>query len=398
MNITGFGLPLAYDDPSVAGGDQGLNLLAFQITSLFFEGTMRGLFTMLFGAGFILLTTRLETKGLGITTADIYYRRVLWLLLFGVLHSYFLLWPGDILYHYGLFGLFLFPLRNVKASHLFLGGILILGIAVYGEWNSYTDFKEEQKEATELITLKNGGNLLSQEQQASLESWNGQVEKQSPERVQEEIEAMQQGYWGVFKHLAPFSRFWESKATYTFIIWDILSFLLLGMAFFKWKILTGERSGKYYLLLMIVGYGLGLAINYYELSLMLSNDFFIGDMRKAGLTYEVGRFFMTLGHIGAVMLFVKSGFLGFLKKSLAAVGRMALTNYLMHTVICIFIFYGFGFGLFGQLERYQLYYVVLSVWVFQLLMSPLWLKNFRYGPVEWLWRSLTYLKAQDFKK
>ncbi|NLG76985.1 MAG: DUF418 domain-containing protein, partial [Xanthomonadaceae bacterium] len=73
-----------------------------------------------------------------------------------------------------------------------------------------------------------------------------------------------------------------------------------------------------------------------------------------------------------------------------AVGRMALTNYLSHSVICLFVFTGAGLALYGQLERYQLYYIVLAVWVAQLVWSPLWLKYFSFGPAEWLWRKLTY--------
>ena len=76
---------------------------------------------------------------------------------------------------------------------------------------------------------------------------------------------------------------------------------------------------------------------------------------------------------------------------------MALTNYLMHSIIAGFVFFGFGFGLYGQLERSELYYVVGGIWLFQLIASPIWLKYFRFGPAEWLWRSLTYKKKQPFK-
>ena len=77
---------------------------------------------------------------------------------------------------------------------------------------------------------------------------------------------------------------------------------------------------------------------------------------------------------------------------------MALTNYVMHSVICAFIFYGFGFAMFGQLVRYELYYVVLGIWIFQLVVSPIWLRYYRFGPLEWLWRSLTYWKQQPFRR
>mgnify|MGYP001826606248 FL=1 len=97
MNITGFGLAFAYGDPTNSGGSTGWNLNAWIMNNMLFEGTMRGLFTMLFGAGFILLTTRGEERGGGIGVADLYYRRILWLLLFGIIHVYLMLWYGDIL-------------------------------------------------------------------------------------------------------------------------------------------------------------------------------------------------------------------------------------------------------------------------------------------------------------
>jgi uncharacterized protein len=86
-----------------------------------------------------------------------------------------------------------------------------------------------------------------------------------------------------------------------------------------------------------------------------------------------------------------------LQRALAAVGQMALTNYLMQTVICTFLFYGFGMGLYGKLERHELYYVVVAVWLVELVWSPLWLARFRFGPFEWLWRSLTYWQKQPMK-
>ena len=82
----------------------------------------------------------------------------------------------------------------------------------------------------------------------------------------------------------------------------------------------------------------------------------------------------------------------------AAVGRMAFTNYIMQTVICTTVFYGHGFGLFGSMERVGQFAVVVGVWIFQLIVSPIWLRHFRYGPLEWLWRSLVYLEVQPFRQ
>ena len=98
------------------------------------------------------------------------------------------------------------------------------------------------------------------------------------------------------------------------------------------------------------------------------------------------------------MLICQKGWLSWLTTRLAAVGQMALTNYIMHTVICIFFFFGIGFSMFGELQRYQLYYVVFAIWLLQLIVSPIWLRHFRFGPLEWVWRSLTYNKRQPMNR
>jgi uncharacterized protein len=114
------------------------------------------------------------------------------------------------------------------------------------------------------------------------------------------------------------------------------------------------------------------------------------------VTYDLGRLAVATGHLGAMLLFCRSGLFGWLRRSLAAVGRMALTNYLSHSLVALVLFV--GFGLFGKLARHELYYIVFAIWAVQLVLSPIWLRQFRFGPVEWLWRALTYLKAPPFRR
>jgi uncharacterized protein len=105
-----------------------------------------------------------------------------------------------------------------------------------------------------------------------------------------------------------------------------------------------------------------------------------------------------MGHIGLIMLFCKLPILKWLKSSLASVGKMALTNYVMHSVFALIIFTGAGFGLFGTFMRHELLYIVFAIWVFQLIISPIWLKYFHFGPLEWIWRNLSYQKKHPIKK
>lgn len=397
MNIHGMGLPFAYGDPTIAGGSEGLNLKVWIMNNMLFEGTMRGLFTILFGASIILLTSRLEKSGAGIKTADIYYRRLLWLLLFGIFHAYVLLWFGEILYPYALFGLMLFPFRNSKVKTLLICGIVLVSIGVLWDVADHRKTLKTQKEGLVAEALKKEGDSLSKDQQAAFDKWEKKKEKKTTEEVTEQIKKMNEGYWSIIKTNAKMNQFMQTYVTYRYWPWDLLSFMFIGMAFFKLRVFHGEKTYLYYLIMMVTGYLIGLSINYYETSIDVNSNFDVVAMSKSGQTYHIGRLFTTLGHIGLFMLFIKSGFLNFLQKSLAAVGKMALSNYLIHSIITAFVFLGFGFALYGKLQRYELYYVVGAIWLFQLIFSPIWLKYFQYGPAEWLWRSLTYKKKQPLR-
>lgn len=170
--------------------------------------------------------------------------------------------------------------------------------------------------------------------------------------------------------------------------------MLIGMALLKLNILTASRSYGFYVAMVIIGYTVGITTNVLEVQAIVASHFDLIVMQRTHLTYDLGRLAVTAGHVGVVMLICKAGCCGRLTKTLAAVGRMALTNYIMQTLICVTVFSGFGFGLHGRLERYQLYYVVAAIWVAQLVISPIWLRFFQFGPLEWVWRSLTYWRIQ----
>ncbi|NNK29769.1 MAG: DUF418 domain-containing protein [Flavobacteriaceae bacterium] len=400
MNITGFGLVfMAYGDPTVQGGSEGLNLLVWKMNNLFFEGTMRAMFSMLFGVGMVLMTSRMINRGGGLEVADIYYRRTIWLLVFGVIHAYLILWPGEILFSYGLYGLFLFPFRNTPAKKLIIGVVVLImfGFALqYYQYNSNMDSYEKY----ELAQTYEEGTELPDEVKEGKEAWEGMMAEMKPDdkSIHKNTESMHEGYLDLVLFLAPINRMVQTSFNYDYNPWDVLPMMLLGIALFKLQVITASLRRKDYLLMMVLGYGIGISINYYETMILLNDNFSVLAFMKSGLTYPFGRVAVAFGHIGLIMLFCKSGILGFLKNALAAVGRMALTNYIMHSVICAFVFTGIGFSLFGQLERYELYYVVAGIWLFQLIVSPIWLKYFRFGPLEWLWRSLTYRARQPFKR
>jgi uncharacterized protein len=139
-------------------------------------------------------------------------------------------------------------------------------------------------------------------------------------------------------------------------------------------------------------------VNLYETNGLESSGFAVDALIRSYLTYDLGRAPMTLGHVGLIGLLCRATVARAVTRTFAAVGQMALTNYLAQSLICLFVFTGAGLALFGQLERHELYYVVAAIWIAQLIWSPLWLRGFRFGPAEWAWRSLTYWRVQPLRR
>ncbi|MES2892914.1 MAG: DUF418 domain-containing protein, partial [Bacteroidota bacterium] len=224
------------------------------------------------------------------------------------------------------------------------------------------------------------------------------IESQRKEN-QKTLRAVSGSYGQVYTHLSDVSAFWEFHHTY-YGLWDVLLFMFIGMAFFKNGVLTGDAPTKTYWMLFIVGMGAGLVISYFRLAPLFKTNFNSFDYVKTipFEYYEISRTFRSLGIFGFIMLLYKSGFFNWLFKLMQPVGQMAFTNYLMQSLICACYFYGFGFGMFGKLQRFEIYYVVAAIWIVEIAWSHAWLRFFRFGPLEWLWRSLTYWKLQPMKK
>ncbi len=400
MNILSFGLPgRAYIDPSVAGGDTGANWAYWFANQILFEGKMRALFSMLFGAGAALLITRADARGAGLRVADIYYRRTMWLILFGVLHAYFV-WSGDILYAYGVVGLLLFPLRKANPKWLLVAGVLLVLVAS-GKyvWDGFDDLKLRNK-AMAVRALAAQGKPLSDEQKEDKKKWDDKWNELKPSgaALAKELEAKRGSYWKLFQYRWPRVSGGHGNGLYRYDLYDTGGMMLIGMALLLLGVLTGERSARFYAGLVGFGYLAGGAVNASAGWYFYRSGFNpVEGLMAENLTYDFGRLSVALGHIGLLVLCVKQGWLKAVTNRLAACGRMALSCYLASSVIGTTIFYGYGFGLFARLQRFQLLYVVFAIWAFLLIVSPIWLRYFRFGPMEWVWRSLTYWQKQPMK-
>ena len=398
MNIVFSGLPMAADwNPKVSGGATGANLAAFFAQYVLFDGKMRGLFSMMFGASTYLLITRLDGRGGGIRATEIFYRRVLWLMLFGMVHAY-LIWAGDILYPYALLGLVLLPLLRLRPRTLLIAaGLMLLGLTGDSIRQGFQTLKDHDL-AMQAEKAEAAHQPLTDEQKEAKNSWEEQRKYFSPtaDDLRKEHDQFSGSYFHLVEKRAAMVKTWHSTPFYL-TGWDMLTMMLVGIAFLKTGVLGAERTAGFYWRMLIVSYTIGLPIGAYSAWMAWKLGFEPLQTVFTFATYQAARIAMTLGHAALLLLLFKSGALGGLTARLSAVGQTAFSNYIAHSLAYGFVFYGYGLNLFDKLQRYQLYYIVMGLWIFSLIASPIWLRHFRFRPLEWAWRSLTYWKRQPMR-
>lgn len=401
MNIQNFGLPgAAYENPRAWGGDSGWNLIYWIVNQIFFEGKMRFLFSLLFGVGAVLLTERAVERGAGLAAADIWLRRCLWMTLFGLIHAYFI-WEGDILYTYGTVGLGLFVFRVMRPKTLlWSAAFVLLLISLSTGIGMVMGAKHAQEEA--YAALKVDEKNRSKKQKAAIESYQKMLDNEDVvkrrEKIEEDIKARRGGYWENFTFRAPLAFGWQTAFMLKFGIGDVLFPMMLGMALYKLGWLGGTKSFAFYCKWAALFYLIGIPPLAYVTKMVIDSGWDPWVRPCLYETYEYGRFTMGLGHLFLLLAIYRSGILAPLMWVLSKVGQMAFSNYILTSILMTLYFNGYGLGNFGKLERHQLLYVVAAMWSINLILSPLWLRWFRFGPLEWAWRSLTYWKRQPFRR
>ncbi len=395
MNISSFSGPIEmYINPLMVGNHRSYNLFAWVIRWVLFEGKMRAAFSMLFGAGVILLTERADRRG-SKNVADIFLRRNMWLVLFGVLHFY-LIWVGDILYYYGLTALiFLYPCRKVRYRNLFIAGALVLVLSAGSDVYFAIDGIRTRDHGQAAQALQAAGKKLTQEQQDALKKWTDALDSRK-KMHDADLKAMRGSYLDTLKWHAQFGPRAQAKGYYMLGFTDVLGMMLIGMGLYRMGFLTGALSYKAYGWTIAIGFLLSIPINSVQAWGVIRDNF--QPESAWWVLYQVGRLTGAIANVALVVLISKAGLFKSLTRRIAAVGQTALSNYLFTSISCTILFNGFGFGLYGKLEYYQLYAVVACVWLLNLTLSPIWLRHFQFGPMEWVWRSLTYWRPQPMRR
>lgn len=383
INIFGFALPsMAHMNPTLLGPMSQADRITYFIAWIALEGSQRAIFSMLFGAGVILFLSRIMASDRAQYGVRLYYRRTLWLIAFGLIDAYILFWPGDILFFYGVAGLILYFMRDWTPRRLLVvAGVIalvmcLLRIAIMFGMEVMADAIDDP-----------GNPAVAQMTDEQIEDLRMAFGEVSPEYLEKEIRERSSGFFKAFLPNAADALKMQTVNGIVMLFWDVLMLMMIGMALYRWRVFDASRSTLFYLCMGLGGLAIGYLVNWWEVSHSVANNFLI---HYYFWTYDIGRIATGIGYIGFVMLICKLQVWAVVRNSLAAVGRMALTNYVMQTLICNTIF--IGFGLFGSMGIAQLYIVVGLIWLAQLIYSPFWLARFKYGPLEWIWRKLTYAR------
>ena len=371
VHIQLFAFPsLARWNPTAYGNLTGVNWCVWLATLVLADGKFITIFAMLLGVSIVMLANDDGERSPSAWRAHM--RRMLVLFVLGLMHAY-LLWYGDMLVPLALSGTVVFFARRLSA-----GKLLVLGASVFAV-----------------------GSLLSvaltwstaQSDPSALAAWRAQWAPR-PETIALEIAQYRGGWAEQMAHRVPAALDTETSYFVTHLFWQAAGLMLIGMSFFKAGVLSAVRSRAFYVRMGVFGFGFGALLNLLGVWRSFATGWDLLDFVLVSQPLHYwGNLFVALGWTALVMLLCQRGWP---LRSLIAVGRMALSNYLLQSVICTTIFYGHGLGLFGRVDRAGQLAIVIGIWAFQLLASRAWLGYFTVGPVEWLTRWLVFGRRPTF--
>jgi len=363
-------------------GSDTLDVMAHSLILFFFTGKFFVLFSLLFGFGFYIFLHKdgEPTK----ESVKLFRRRVFWLLIIGLLHV-ILLWEGDILVFYALFGflLILFRKSSIKKLVVWFVVFMLIPIVVVG-----------------ILSLMPTLLASNQEALAAFEKGNQEQLMATQDLVVRAYQAYSSG-----SYTEVMSMNWEQ---WMFMLAGILFFYPTCMAMFLVGLIIGRKGlfanyaehlpffKKVFWITLPIGILCNLLLVF---SIANNNPGSFDSWSFIGRTFGIiGGVVMMCTYVSGFILMYHKGKLKRLFNGFSYAGRMALTNYITHSVIALLLFRLGIFGLFGHLEVWQGILLVFVIFSFQIILSKWWLSNYRFGPLEWMWRSLTYGKHQKFKR
>ncbi|WP_369025880.1 DUF418 domain-containing protein [Qipengyuania sp. RANM35] len=386
-NITAFAHPfMVYVWPgAMPGGPTEGDRIVWLIQYVLIDHKMRGLFTLLFGAGMMLFVEKAWAKGSG---RGLQFRRLVWLLLFGMIH-YYLIWFGDILQTYAVWGMVALLCMKWRAKTQFLVGLSLYGLgtlAMFGMIGSQYYLATHPAVAEK---------RLSEKQKERMRNAVPEILKE----VSEDITLVRKSDYPAAVRHQVVEETGQNLVGIGFGLFETIGLILMGMGLYRFGFFSGELDRSEMRLWGWVGLGSGAAISAglgiwaYASGFPFFLTFFVFQ----GL-FMIPRLLFTLGLAALLVVWSPKATQGWLGQRFVAAGRMAFSNYLGTSIIMLAIFPAWGLGLFGSMHRLALFAMVLAVWVAMLGWSKPWLERYRYGPLEWLWRCLTYWRIFPLRR
>jgi uncharacterized protein len=376
VNVIGMAMiEFAYFYPPAFGFESVWDRIVWGGNMLVVDGRFRSLFSILFGASMVLVIERAVAAGR--KGWQVHYPRMIVLLLFGLVHYYFFWW-GDILSNYALVGMIAYVFWRLRIRLLLLASVVALSLiyvpGIVGSVQQLSGLPPAEAQEDE---------NAAEEEQPTPEQQAAEDKRGHESLAAHFVFVTEHNPWRPFKSVPGYGL-------------ETLGLILLGMAGYKSGFLTGSWSRKRYL--QVAAATLIPSLLYY--------GFVVQQTLRTGFAQELYwpwawgmptylHPMAAMGYAAVIMLVVRRGALA---DRFAAVGRAAFTNYLGATMIGTVLFYGFGFGLFGELSRGQAWLIAPAVWAVMLLWSKWWLDRYRYGPFEWAWRSLSRWRWEPIRK
>jgi uncharacterized protein len=389
MNIIAFAMPgNAYITPSAWGGDTGIDLWTWAINYVLVDSKMRGLFSLMFGASTLLVIERAVAAGNN--PAQTHYGRMIVLALFGLLH-FFVIWWGDILFNYAAMGMLLYLFRNlsIRALRRWAIGLFILTMLLASQFAllAAADSSFLTQAAPEMATeLQEGATGLREEMAPNSEASAEEVALYTSGISTIVSQNIREDYMQPFFGLLLYGP-------------ETLMLMLIGMIMFKSGLLRGtwslQRLDRWAIWCIGIGIAANLALLWWQFASGLDPVILLAATFGVSIPFDV---LMSIGYAALFMGLAQRFSDSALIRRVGAAGQAAFTNYLGTSILMTFIFYGWGLGLFGTVNRAACYLFVLGAWAVMLLWSKPWLDRYRYGPLEWLWRSLSRGSLQPMRR
>lgn len=386
INIAAFAQPeMTFVSPLVSSHDSGPDLASWAANFILFDGKMRGLFSLLFGASTALVIERAIASG--DSAAKVHFSRMFWLALFGLAHFFFF-WAGDILFLYAGCGCVLFFFRDWSAERLFKWGVIAYAVGAAMLISGLAPMLMLAEEASQANTSQA---VLDQVMEIYAELGT------LPADIAAETARIQDSFWGLFHY--KISEQWSVPLENLMLgPIETIPLMMIGMGLYKTGFILGQESRATYMKIGSRMMALSLPFFIIFAAIAYAQDFNTIWMMNITQAWSVlPRLMMIIGYVALLVVLVQRFKNSAAVQRVAATGRAAFSNYLGTSIIMTFIFYGWGLGYFEQFGRFELQLFVFGAWALMLLWSQPWLKHFRYGPLEWLWRSLARGQAQPMR-